>query len=186
LEISIIETGKVNRILDLCRPNRLSFGLRRTGINDQIFHLEPRSISFWNAASTSVEGGSAKSVFAPIEPQLTIIRSDSAAGVATDLALAFIIGRFANAVDIEHWTTRRCTAHRKRSAADVFWPHACNPDTPLSTSWRSDNRAITAARAIAAQFLCLGFPHSAVTVIGSYEGMCNFVEDRISDFWLRI
>jgi hypothetical protein len=24
------------------------------------------------------------------------------------------------------------------------------------------------------------------SVIGSYEGMCNFVEDRVSDFWLGV
>jgi hypothetical protein len=47
LDISVIETGKVNGILDLCRPNGLSVGLRRTGqINNQIFHLKPRLISF--------------------------------------------------------------------------------------------------------------------------------------------
>jgi hypothetical protein len=65
-EISVIETRKVNGILDPCRPNRLSVGLRRTGINNQIFHLNPR-LSYDSSEEPPLlrfEGGSAKSDFA--------------------------------------------------------------------------------------------------------------------------
>jgi hypothetical protein len=47
-------------------------------------------------------------------------------------------------------------------------------------SRRSDNRAITAAGAIASQFLCFGFPHSVVPVIRSYECVPDFVEDCVT------
>ena len=39
--INIIETGKWNGILDPRRPNRLSVGPRHTGINNQVFQLNP-------------------------------------------------------------------------------------------------------------------------------------------------
>lgn len=51
---------------------------------------------------------------------------------------------------------------------------------------RSDNRAIAAAGAVAAEFLCFGFPHSVVPVIRSYECVRDFVEDCVSDFWLKV
>jgi len=51
---------------------------------------------------------------------------------------------------------------------------------------RSDNRAITAAGTIATQFLCFGFPHSAVTMPRPYQGVCNLVEDCVSDFRLGV
>jgi hypothetical protein len=51
---------------------------------------------------------------------------------------------------------------------------------------RSDNRAIAAAGAVAAEFFCFGFPHSVVPVIRSYECVCDFVEDCVSDFWLKV
>jgi hypothetical protein len=51
---------------------------------------------------------------------------------------------------------------------------------------RSDNRAIAAAGAVAAEFLCFGFPHSVVPVIRSYECVRDFVEDCVSDFRLKV
>ena len=45
---------------------------------------------------------------------------------------------------------------------------------------------ITAARAVAAQFLCFGFPRPIMPVIRPYEGVGNFVQDRVSNFWLGV
>jgi hypothetical protein len=64
--ISIVETGKWNGILDPRRPNRLSMRFRHTGINNQIFHLNPR-LSYDSSEEPPplrFEGGSAKSDFA--------------------------------------------------------------------------------------------------------------------------
>jgi hypothetical protein len=107
LDISVIETGKLNGILDPCRPNRLSVGLRRTGINNQVFHLNPRFISNSSEelALPSIEGGSAKSHF------ITIIRSDAIAGVATDRALG----------DYD-WTVRQCNWYRGLNEPPLHCP----------------------------------------------------------------
>jgi hypothetical protein len=63
---------------------------RHTGINNQIFHLNPR-LSYDSSEEPPVLRLRRKCRvgFRPICPRLTIIRSDSTAVVATDRAFGF-------------------------------------------------------------------------------------------------